>query len=411
MRNRALELFIFCLTVPFFTKADLSTSILPAGVNSPQVRFGTISNLNQEYTERGTLAQTVDLRSIEFDAKRMVSYRPELQKLVSTVNSFGERYGMGSALHLGNLRVETLPDVQYTGVVFARGLNESVTVGVGIPVVRYKNQLHVWQSRNNLDVYDQLAHEIGDRDFINAVNQLRSTNIPAMFRDELRVKGYEEINNQEETFLGDLQLSTLYRVKTQVPLETLFRVNINLPTGPKYNPDNLAALNQFGYTYVEPQVIAAYPIRPRLKITGMFGTRIHLPDQITARVPRDENDLLPAAEQKETVDRVTGIKFTEAAQLSYDVNQTWGVFGFSEWSQKMQDSFSGDRNSRYDLLESGTNTESIVVAAGATFSSVESYKKNKKGIPAIVTAQISDTISGKNIERQLVHELTAVIFF
>ncbi len=414
MKVRIWVLSILVIVPSFFAKAELSTSILPSGINSPSVRFGMVSNLDQTYTEKGSLAQAVDVRSIEFDARRIAILEPRVQQLVNLFNQLGS-FNLGNDIHMGNLRIDSTPQIQYTGLIFARGLSERWTVGGGIPVISYKNKITVGQSRNNLDFYRQLAQGIQDpgpqAQLIAGVDELAAQNIPALFHDELRRKGYNDLSDQNATFLGDLQLSSLYKLNTRLPLEAVFRVNLNLPSGPAFNPDNLAALNQFGYTYIEPQIIAGYPLQPKLKFTALLGTRLYLPDQITARVPKNEDDLLPAADQKELVQRSTGIKLTEAAQLSYDLTETWSFFGISEWSQKSEDKFQGNGGGRYDLLGEGTSTDSMVVTAGATFSSVQSYMKRKKGIPAIVTAQISDTIAGRNLERQLVQEINAIIFF
>src|SRR5207253_3113714 len=112
--------------------------------------------------------------------------------------------------------------------------------------------------------------------------------------------------------------------------------------------------------------------------------------------------VLPDASQKENVRRITGVKTTEALQLSYRLGESWNFYGISEWSQKPADRYEGSNDKRYDLLSRDTDTQTQIVTGGISFSSVEAYQKRKQGIPAIVSAQVSDTIAGKNVERQLV---------
>jgi hypothetical protein len=174
----------------------------------------------------------------------------------------------------------------------------------------------------------------------------------------------------------------------------------------------LAALNQFGVTYLEPQGIMASKIgSSNFKVTGSLAFRWHMPDQISIRVPKNENDILPDADQKEDVRRQLGNKFTESAQLGYDLSEIINLFGLSEWSQKAADKYEGSKSGNYDLLSKDSDTETQVVTAGLSYSSVEKYMRTKSGIPMVLTAQVSDTISGKNTERQLVQEVSAVIFF
>ena len=105
------------------------------------------------------------------------------------------------------------------------------------------------------------------------------------------------------------------------------------------------------------------------------------------------------------------MKLTETLQLSYAASESWTVFAMSEWAQKAADRFEGTQQKRYDLLGRDTDTQTQVVTGGISFSSVESYQKRKKGIPAMVAIQMSDTIAGKNTQRQLVQEISATMFF
>lgn len=410
MQLQIVVVSILCLLHPIFSRAELGISTLPQGITSPSVRFGLISKLDQQYTEQGTLARSIDLKSVEFDAQRLSQLEPRVQSIVDLFNQFGFQFG--NQLHMGSLRIESKPEIQYTGLILAHGINDRLTVGGGVPIVRYKNQIRIWQTRNNLDIYQQQAQILGNQALIDGVEQLAQTNVPQVFQSELRRKGYEELSDQDETIVGDLQLSALYKLKTAQPIESLLRLNLNLPTGPKHNPDNLAALNQFGYTYVEPQFLGAYNFaKQNIKLTAMLGARLYWADQAIYRVPKSENDILPDVDQKENLNRRMGSQLTEALQLGYQASDSVTIFGVSEWKQKEKDSFSGDRGGRYDLLSEDTDSQSNVVSLGLSYSTVQGYLQRKQGAPMILTAQMSDTISGKNIERQQVQEVSAIIFF
>jgi hypothetical protein len=410
MKSQTHLVFILCLFLPLFSKANLGTQTLPEGINSPSLRMGFISKLDEKYTQKGSLGRSVDQRSIELDAKKLSQLAPQVQALVDLFNQFG--YGFGDQIHMGSLKIESKPEIQYTGVVFGRGITDRLTIGAGVPIIHYKNQIKLWQTQNNLSVYKEQAQAIGNNDLINGVNQLAGTNVPQVLQSELRRKGYEELKDQDQTFVGDVQVSALYDLRSRAPFESQFRMNVSLPTGPKYNPDNLAALNQFGVTYLEPQGIMASKIgSSNFKVTGSLAFRWHMPDQISIRVPKNENDILPDADQKEDVRRQLGNKFTESAQLGYDLSEIINLFGLSEWSQKAADKYEGSKSGNYDLLSKDSDTETQVVTAGLSYSSVEKYMRTKSGIPMVLTAQVSDTISGKNTERQLVQEVSAVIFF
>ncbi len=405
-----LSVSLFTGISPQLAAAELGTQTIPLGIYSPSVRMGTVSGLSEKYTDSGNLANTVDLRSVEFNAKKLSAIEPKLEQLIGLFNRMG-RYDLGAQLNKGTLKIDSQPVIKYTGAVLAYGVNDRWTVGAGIPVIHYKNDIQLSKSASNIGAFKAIASQLGVDELTQGLQQLDDIDLISSFRSELKKKGFNDFENQDQTFLGDLQIASLYHLDDYGRIESQFRMNFVLPTGPKYNPDNLAALNQFGYTYIEPQMIAAYPVMDRVKVASLVGLRLYVPDQVTVRVPQNENDILPGMEQKETLTRSTGMKMTESLQLSYTVSEAWTLFGISEWAQKAEDRFEGGNQKRYDLLSRDSETQAQIVTAGASFSSVEGYQKRKKGIPAMVTAQISDTIAGKNVERQLVQEVSATLFF
>ncbi len=410
MKFRAILPVIFCSLLPAAVEAQISTQTIPEGVRSPSVRFGNISQLSQQYNDSGHLNNSVDLRSIEFNAKKLTVLEPKIEALVGLFNRMG-RYDLGSQLNKGTLKIDSQPTIQYTAPVMAYGVNDRWTLGAGVPVIHYKNNIQLSKTNSNISAFKAIASGLGVDELNQGLQQLEDIDLVSAFHSELKKKGYRDLENQDQTFLGDLQLASLYRLEDYRYIQSQFRLNVILPTGPKYDPDNLAAFNQFGYTYIEPQLISAYPISERLKVAGLLGLRMYVPDQVTVRVPENEGDLLPNADQKETLKRQTGFKLTESLQLSYAVGESWNFFGISEWAQKAADRFEGAQQKRYDLLSRDTDTQTQVLTGGISFSSVESYQKRKKGIPATISAQVSDTIAGKNVERQLVQEISATMFF
>ncbi len=410
MNFRAILPVIICSLLPTVIKAQISTQTIPEGVRSPSVRIGNISQLSQQYNDSGHLNNSVDLRSVEFNAKKLSVLEPKIEALVGLFNRMG-RYDLGSQINKGTLKIDSQPVIQYTAPVMAYGVNNRWTLGAGIPVIHYKNDIQLSKTKSNIAAFQAIASGLGVDELSQGLQQLEDIDLISAFHSELKKKGYHDLESQDQTFLGDLQLASLYRLDDYGMIQSQFRLNVILPTGPKYDPDNLAAFNQFGYTYIEPQLISAYPIFERLKVAGLLGVRMYVPDQVTIRVPKNEGDLLPDAEQKETLRRQTGLKLTQSLQLSYAVGESWNFFGISEWAQKTADRFEGDQQKRYDLLSRDTDTQTQVLTGGISFSSVDSYQKRKKGIPATVSAQVSDTIAGKNVERQLVQEISATIYF
>ena len=90
------------LIVTLSADAQISTQNLPEGIRSPSVRFGNISQLSQQYNGSGHLNNSVDLRSVEFNAKKLSVLEPKIEALVGLFNRMG-RYDLGSQINKGTL--------------------------------------------------------------------------------------------------------------------------------------------------------------------------------------------------------------------------------------------------------------------------------------------------------------------
>lgn len=399
-----------CMGFPLFSWGQWSTSVLPNGVTSPSLRLGKITQMDQRYTDSGALTRSGDLKSVEFDSSKLSSIEPKVKDLVNALNAFGA-YKLGSSLHFGTLKIDTRPEVDYTAMVWAHGFTSQWTLGLGIPVIHYKNRIGISQTNSNLDFYRDYAQRSNDPRLQQAVQELdKRSNLPEQLQTELKAKSYEALESQDSTFLGDLQLSSLYRFYEDKKNSALYRLNVNLPTGPDYNADNLAALNQFGRTYLESLLVYDQEILQPVRVTPYLGLRWYVPDQVQMRVPQNEEDLLPDADSKENVSRQLGQIWIAGSSMQMAVGNYSLMLAY-EYQQKKSDSYSGTRGRRYDLLSANTATKQQLASGGVTYSTVSNYRKNKNIVPWQASLLVSDIFAGENVDRQLTQELSLMMFF
>ncbi|WP_253696441.1 hypothetical protein [Bdellovibrio bacteriovorus] len=386
-------------------QALTSTNVLPEGINSPSFRFGKIDGIDEKYIEDGTLMKLGDYKSVVFDAPTLAKFNSDAKRLIDALNSFGA-HSLGSDFNLGVLRVHTKPTVQYFAPVFARGLTKKWTLGLGLPVVTYKNTVSISQQFSNIEYYrEQFSGLSAELD--SALN----TNLAVATQQTLKQKGYQPLANQDETFLGDVQLASVYKFYEDGKQAIVYQAQVNLPTGPAYDPDNLAALNIFGRTNINNTIAYSRKMGKSFSLVPYLSYIYNVPDKITARVPLDEDDTLPDLASKEEVNRALGDTTTLGSNLFYEMSDSWTFGGGYEYSTKFEDQFSGTKNSRYDLLALNTEMRAQRVKAEVSYSSVKSYFKKTAVIPMIVSLEVSDVIAGVNVERQLVQELNLMMFF
>jgi hypothetical protein len=191
----------------------------------------------------------------------------------------------------------------------------------------------------------------------------------------------------------------------------VYQAQLGLPTGPKYTPDDLAAINIFGRTTVNNTLAYSRRLGTAFSAVPYISYLINVPDHVDVRVPGNEDDTLPDASTKENVQRKIGNTATLGGSLVYAQNDAFSLGAGYEVFHKDQDTYQGGRNQRYDLLSKNTVMSGQKVRAEISYSTVKSYFRKASLIPTVLSFEVSDVIAGMNVERQTIQELNVMLFF
>lgn len=396
---------LFLILLPMLVLATTSTTILPEGINSPSFRFGSVQGIDQKYSENGSLMNLGDFKSVSFDASQLSKFNPDAKKLIDALNRFGSQR-LGDSFNLGVLRIETMPQVNYFAPVYARGMSSKWTLALGVPVINYTNKIKLSQQFSNIDYYRQQFSGI-DPELDAALN----TDLGAATNQILISKGYAALDNRDQTFIGDIQFVSLYKFYDDTSQAWNFQWQWNLPTGPGYNPDDLAAINIFGRTTLLNTLVYSNRLTGRWTAIPFLSYLLNVADKVSVRVPMSENDSLPEESTKEKLDRQIGNTASAGGNLVYQYNEELSVAGGYEASIKDEDVYRGGRGQAYELLARHTAAKFEKIRAEISYSSVKSYFNKQSAIPIVVSYQFSDVISGINVERQLAQEVNVMLFF
>lgn len=385
-----------------------SVDVLPKGIASPAIRQGFISGIDQKFTGSGSLITLSDANSIELNLSTIKSIEPEVAQLESALNKFGQN-NLGSEIHLGTLRVEVEPRVQYFAPIFAVGVTDKWTLGFGAPVVTYQNKLGFSQQGSNIPQLKEQFYGVASP-IDEAFDQL-DQDMSAAAQTHLINLGYKPIQDRNETFLGDVQLVSLYQINKSDSWGTLWMSGLTLPTGPKDDPDDLTDLNAFGQTSLDNQLIGNYFMNRFVTLSTKVGYKWAVADQIDKRVPTDANDNLPSLNRKSKVFRDIGDSSLVGGSITLNMTKTVSILAGIEQTKKQSDSYRGSLDGDYTLLERDTASSASKSKYGFTYSTVKKYFDKESIIPAMFTFLYSDTFSGVNSERQTLTELSATMFF
>jgi hypothetical protein len=396
------------LAVLFLPQSSLaaSTDTLPEGIYSPSLRYGIINGLDQKYKGDGALWGLGDTHAVEFNAPTLSRFNQQAQDFVAALNKIGTSR-LGDNINFGTLVPDIKPQVNYVAPVIARGITTKWTLGVGLPVINYRNSISFSVQNSNLDYYKSLASTFSDPSMTAALN----TDLVRATLDTIASKGYKPLESRNETYLGDVQLASLYRFWESNNASALYSATFNLPTGPQYDPDDMAALNVFGRSGVENRVTLSYLMGAHWELAPYLSYMAYFPDQVTMRVPLDENDVIPDQNSKENVRRQIGGTAMIGGNVNYTINDQWSLGTGYSYEQKALDSYQGNQGRRYDLLSSGTEDSAHRIYAQINFSTVKSYFRKLSLLPGVITFNYMDTIAGTNVERRTLEELVFMMFF
>lgn len=405
---------VFILAPILFSTAVLamdSTDVLPANVNSPALRMGSVQNVNQRYNSSGDLVSLNDLHSIEFNVKTLSTIEPQVNQLVAALNSFGsstEKYG--DSLSLGVLKVNVKPQVDYVAPVHAWGINERWTMGFGVPVVHYRAQFSFTQEGSNLDQYRQQFEGRVSPELDSAFQKL-SVSLPQAAASELDRKGYQAMGERDKKFIGDIPIVSVYKFYDDGRVATVHKGTLSLPTGPKDNPDDLEDMGGFGLLSMTNEVVSTYRYRKSWNFNARGGLKYVFPDQVDKRVPSNNADTLPDQSQKERVTRETSPTTILGTSAAYKISREWASAVGYEYNNKSRDRIRGNKGGSYAVLEDYTDSTLHRSRLELSYSTVQAYLDKTAMVPTTFSLEVSDVFAGKNIPRQTLTELTWMLFY
>ncbi len=386
-----------------------STQVLPRNIYSPSFRYGVFSNVTEKYDQHGELHTYGDINTLTFDAKSLAKVEPRITELVQILNQFGHDQ-IGDQIHLGSLRISPEVNISYFVPVLAYGVTPAWTFALAAPVVSYKNKITVSESGSNVAQIRQQFQGVSTQ-LDDAFNQL-DRSLSAELASQLAQKGYKPLENKSGSFLGDVQLVSLWRFYEHDDFSLLLRNQAALPTGPEDDPDDLADLGPvFHETSMDNILFANYYLTPWWRLGAKTGYRFYLEKNQTVRVPLNSDDQLPDQASRQDLKKQTGDVFIGGLSQEFFFMRYWSLaFGY-EQERKSADRYSGRVGSNTGLLSQDTNYQLQRYRIGVSFDSTTAFTRGQAPLPAMVNFEYSDVFAAVNTERQTLQEMTITLFF
>lgn len=310
--------------------------------------------------------------------------------------SIGESHG------LVNARVtSTVP-------VFAYGLTDRITLGVGIPIVYSRTHVATgWSiSSKGQAQLDQLKLN-GNGALIESYAQDLYNVVDA----KIASYGYKPLNGEEHTDIGDLTLALKVLAYKEGRLAFAVSPKVVIPTGREPDVDKVVDLAPGGGIWQTGVTgVVEFEATNKLSFVGSTGYTYQWTAEKAARVPKSDSESI-SPDVDWNVNKKLGDIMSVTAGTKYRFTELLtGAIGYT-LAYKDEDKYSGSRYSshRYRYLEEDTWQNMQSLLGSVSFSTIPLYRAGKFPVPGDVSFALSSVIEGRNVTKSTlaVFELAA----
>ena len=402
----------------FITKDPISLSeqILPEGVWHPRLVFGIVSEAAQLFDSRSRLT-SVSRYNATLDSNYLKTMSPNMSELIENLN---ELYPgrLGDRLNLGSLEFHGGPEMSYFGLALAYGLTDRWTMGVALPFIHMYGGITIESSgkSNARDVERHVlnteANNPHSNELIPNIRNLANNTTKGIFDQILEEKGFKSLEQIDYKGIGDLQILSVYNYFKKDPWNFYLMTTLNLPTGPKDDPDSLIDFPEFAQTKLFLKTHHEIQASNRLLFGSSLSYLWRISDRVVARIKEYKDDFIPGEDRKEFVYRNLG---DEVSIEAFGKLQTTKFLSFDisiSLSLATRDHYLGERpGSDYSLMEDDTDKYWVNGKLGMHFSTIDWFMKGRFPLPLIISYNHSDILYGRNKQREVRHEASLLLFF
>jgi hypothetical protein len=307
--------------------------------------------------------------------------------------------------------VNTFVDVKVP--VLAVGITPRFTLGVAVPVMSVDVSADTGFIKAESGEAEQLVKTISKSSVTEANNAARKMN--NSINEKLTNYGYEPIQSQNFTRVGDIQLIGKYLVHQDAENILTWRSSLVLPTGTPPNVNRALDIPTGDGRYqAGSSLIYGRTLPNDFRWTAYGGVLAMLPHSIEKRIPVAADD--PLSRDKEMLTRDFGANLNLGTSVSYNHPATGIVTsaGYqinyltpTRYSGGTQ--FDADRYSYLEGLAPSQTLHSATLMAG--FSTVEWYKAKQFVYPFQANLVYSHPLAGRNVSATDVLSGELVLFF
>jgi len=294
--------------------------------------------------------------------------------------------------------------------IVAYGFTNKLTVAVAVPIIQSKTSVDTGYSSNQA-IYTLKQKLESQGNLQDSEELVRNINRPV--DKKLEDYGYQPMEDESKTEMGDIKLVSKYKLQEQYFYTLSLLGEITLPTGKEVSIDKAFGVpSGDGQTDVGLGLAFDYDLTDKLNFSESVGFIVQLPDKTDKRIPRRADTSL-TPDKEENINRNLGDILYANLASSYNLFYGFYARGGYSFQYKGRDSFAGNRyqDYRYNWMEVNTEQNMHSLIGGLSFSSVQLYQQKRAIIPLEANLTYSAVLTGKNVVSDALIAFEAVLYF
>lgn len=386
-----------------------SARVLPKGVRNLSYK-GAIIDASRKFNESGqnvTIAEPF-YQPLSFGKIMEGEQDPAKRGLIEdTMNALGANPEDSFGQTTGQVNVKVNAHVP----VLAWGLTKKITAALVVPVVKSSLNVDAGVIQQNAALHQKMIADIQSKgasakvvEFIDKMN--------APVTEKVEEYGYQPLQNENKTELGDIRLITKYQVLNNEINRVTLTGAVTVPTGQDQDVNKVVDVIS-GDGQTDLAVGADYDFLVNEKLTLTVGTlyTFQLADTNAERIPfRVDSKLTPDVDPN--TERDLGDIWMVAAAATLAHKGFTAAAGYN-FQVRQRDVYSGTQfeQQRYHWLGEETKQKMHAAMASLGYNTISLFKQKKFPIPLGFSLTHTQVFAGENVVNDGLTAFDMSIFF
>lgn len=383
-----------------------STAVMPKGIRNFRVS-GFSTHVTDKYEANGAIVPLAHDFNKPVTWNELIDSRPD-EKVRGFLRGGLKSQGIDLEEPIGESHGLVNARVTSTVPVFAYGLTDRVTIGVGIPIVYSRTHVSTgWSISPKGQAQLDMLKMSGNGALIESYSQ----DLYNVVETKIASYGYKPLQGEEHTDIGDLTLALKVLAHKEGRWAFAVSPKLVIPTGREPDVDKVVDLAPGGGIWQSGlSGVVEFEASNRLSFVGSAGYTYQWGTEKAVRVPKSDSESISPDIDWNTYKKLGDIRSVSAgAKYRFTELLTGGV-GYT-LAYKDKDTYNGRQfaSHRYRYLEEDTWQEMQSVLGSISLSTISLYRAGKFPVPGDVSFALSSVVDGRNVTKSTlaVFELAA----